>query len=262
MPSFPQLRSGSSCQYPFSKTLSRGIVRNQLGGGSVIQAADPDVFVVRWDLSFRGIDATERAAIEGLHEECGGASRPFVFLDPLSNLLSYSGSLKATVWQREGQLLVEAGEGPDGQDGFLIVNSGAAPARIFQSVRAPGNRQYCLSAWISASSGNAAALFCESGERSTTTIRIGGDLTRYWATAYPGGSTSEIRTGFEIGPGVQVFLSRPQLDSQPAPGPYRASRGAGGVHSQAYFADQPLRFTETGEGTFSCRLQVIALVRE
>src|SRR5580704_4939911 len=95
---FPQLSTGASTLYPLRKTSRQRSVVNTLGDGSTDVYADPDARSLAWELHATGLTAAEWGAIEALFEATSGMWQPFMFLDPVGNLLTESENFGAPAW--------------------------------------------------------------------------------------------------------------------------------------------------------------------
>src|SRR5258708_36886874 len=84
---YPQLTSGSVCQFPVKRRTTLRTVSNELPSGDNIRMSDPGAAHVRWQLQYLGLTDGERTSIEQLFEAAEGRLTTFSFLDPPANLL-------------------------------------------------------------------------------------------------------------------------------------------------------------------------------
>src|SRR5579862_2476021 len=95
---FPQLSTGALSQFPVTRSANMRTVSNQLAGGFTVRMSDTGDQTVQWRLRYSNLTDSERAAIESLFEASEGQLSTFTFLDPTSNLLTWSEDWTQPVW--------------------------------------------------------------------------------------------------------------------------------------------------------------------
>src|SRR5882762_6747479 len=101
---YPQL-----IQFPVQKTKRPRTVVNTAADGSTVRLADPAAEMTEWRLDYVDLMDDEAALLEQFFSDAEGSLNGFTFLDPTANLLAWSGTLNADVWQTD-PLLVLTGE--------------------------------------------------------------------------------------------------------------------------------------------------------
>src|SRR5260370_32686495 len=105
---YPQLTSGSVCQFPVKRRTTLRTVSNELPSGDNIRMSDPAAARVQWQLQYVGLTDGERSSIEQLFEAAEGRLTTFNFLDPTDNLLMWSEDYTNSVWIVDPLLQVAA----------------------------------------------------------------------------------------------------------------------------------------------------------
>lgn len=252
---FPQISTGAVAQYPLKKRVMRRRVLNEMPGGAVVRGSDPDSMIYEWELRYSGLSDAERAAFESFFEAVEGRLGTFVFLDPMGNLLRWSGDLSRDVWTADGMLQVADGiSGPNGEAGASrLTNTGQSMQGIGQVAPAPASLRYVLSCYVRSEGGCA-------GELS-----MGGVLAQFEArakwqrvicTGTPGAG-DEFRCGLSIEGGGVVEVYGLQLEAQPMPSPYKPTAQVSGIHA-ARLGDDRVVFTAHGRDDHSLTLRVIS----
>ncbi len=147
---YPQLTSGSVCQFPVKRRTTLRTVSNELPSGDNIRMSDPGAARVRWQLQYLGLTDGERSSIEQLFEAAEGRLTTFTFLDPTDNLLMWSEDYTKPVWTVDPLLQVTGGiADPFGGSGAMqLTNTAQAPQSATQSIGAASWFQYCLSVYL------------------------------------------------------------------------------------------------------------------
>ena len=100
---FPQLATGTMCQFPSRKDTLERTVLNRAPGNSVVKMADPEAGSTRWELAYEGLTDDEISSLEDLFVACEGRLRTFMFVDPFGNLLRWTEDLSKPVWESSMQ---------------------------------------------------------------------------------------------------------------------------------------------------------------
>src|SRR5260370_35923095 len=94
---YPQLTSGSVCQFPVKRRTTLRTVSNELPGGDNIRMSDPGAASVRWQLQYLGLTDGERSSIEQLFAAVEGRLSTLTFLEPTGHLPLWKQSYSKTV---------------------------------------------------------------------------------------------------------------------------------------------------------------------
>ena len=236
---FPQLGTGAIGQFPVQRRRVPRTVVNRAADGHVVKLADPAGAVTEWTLEYTGLSDSELATLQAFFVAAEGTLNPFTFVDPAANLLAWSGQFDNAVWTKGPQLTVS---------GQHIANAGEGAQSITQTLSAPAEYLYCLSAYVKAASATTVTLLIgnQRGDRV-----VGTDWT---AIAFA--ASGDPVFGLELPAGAAVDLSGMQVEPQAAPSMYQAST-TGGVYENARLADDVLTVTTTDVACHACRVRVV-----
>jgi hypothetical protein len=252
---YPQLGGGSLGQYPLVKRRQVRTLTNRTADGRAIKLADPGAGITEWKLQYSGLIEAEAEALREFFKNAEGTLQAFTFLDPTSNLLMWSETLEEAVWTRGPLLSIEDGidDALGGTRAARLTNTGGGAQSLTQTLAAPGDYLYCLSAYVRAAQtgpvtmlmGNARA------ERRATT-----QWTRITLTATGEAGGESVHCGLETPGGSMLEVFGLQVEPQPAASGYKPST-TGGVYENARLRDDVLTMTATGAGLHSCKVYVI-----
>lgn len=251
---YPQLGTGALSQFPVRKQHRTRTVANQAADGSSIKLADPNGEITEWQLPYAELSDGELSALEQFFAAAEGTLNSFTFLDPIGNLLAWSGKLDNSAWAPGPMLAVAGGIGDPfgGTQACQLTNSGAAAQSITQTLAAPGGYLYCLSAYVQSAQVLTATLLIGNGRAAQT-------VTNQWtraAFAFSGDPTSaSVSFGIEIPAGSILDVFGLQVEPQGAASAYRATT-TGGVFEDARLADDVLAVTTTGVNRHSCTVKI------
>jgi len=240
---YPQLTSGALAQFPILKRRRHRTVVNTLADFTSIKLADPPGEVTGWELKYAGLSDTEALALQQFFTATEGSLNVFTFLDPTSNLLSWSEQLTNAVWTMDPFLSITGGvaDPTGGTSGWHVTNSGAGPQTISQTLSAPGGYLYCFSVYGRCSQTTTITLLCG-------TTRMDCALEPSWnrvALTGSGDPTAEtIVFGVQVPPWATVDMFGLQAESQAAASIYKPSE-TGGVYENASFRDDIFSVTAT-----------------
>ena len=239
---YPQLGTGALSQFPIRKQRHTRTVINLAADGRTIRLADPAGATTTWQLEYAELTDSEAGAIEAFFTTVEGTLNGFTFLDPVGNLLAWSGQLDDAVWVR-GPMLSLAGGEADPADGALawrLANTGAGPQTITQTLASPGDYVYCFSVFARA--------------QANTSVTAGWNRIAFTGTGAAGAESVEF--GLEVPAGATVDVYGPQAEPQAGASVYRAST-LGGVYPDARLRDDELAITSTGVNRHSCTVNII-----
>lgn len=259
MKCFPQLTTGSIAQYPLTKTIRRRTVETVTIEGRNQSLADDAASEIEWELQLAGLTTSESNRLVGLFKECEGRLNTFTFLDPVGNLLSESGDVLSTVWQRgPGLMIVPLSNGPWSiESGVRITNTAQGTQAISQALDVPGGYQYCFSFYASAPAPETVTITQSSGVASQSVeSKVGTNWNRVVVPGRLSSSVDSVTFGISIEPGATVLLDGLQVEAQIQPSPYRRTFSKGGVFPVARFVDDVLTVRATGPDRYSCTVRV------
>ena len=258
---FPQLLSGATSQYPFTKQQSSRTVAGGHIDGSVSKLLDPYWAKVEWRLSFTGLSSEERAALESLFDATEGRLGEFTFLDPAHNLLFWSEQLTSPAWSKEPLIQLAEGIGdPLGTNrATQISNAGAATQRIDQTISAPAWFHYCFSFYARSDQASSISIFRSTTVSEESTVVSTDSSWRRVQQAGQSQSAEEAVTfGIGLAPGGSVEVYGLQVEAQPGPSAYRMTLTRSGIHANARFDDDVLHMIEDAPDQHSCLVRVVA----
>src|SRR5690242_3894854 len=168
---FPQLPSGAQAQYPIKKHCVQRTIVNALTDGHTVVFADPGAALWQWQLTYQNLADTEIADLQQFFATCEGPLNAFTFLDPLSNLLTWSEALTQPVWEASSllQFTPDILDSTGGTAATRIVNPTATDLTLQQTINAPGWFSYCLSVYVRGQSSIGPSLFLQAGAASSRT---------------------------------------------------------------------------------------------
>lgn len=257
MLAFPQLSTGAAALYPVTRrTVTRSVV-NVLGDGRTDVMADPDAAFTAWELQAAGLTLAEWNAIEALFQETSGRWGRFTLLDPAGNLLAQSESFGSPVWNNGALLQFTTGiADPLGTSrATRAINTGQADAAVAQTLAAPGDFQYCLSAWARSDAGSRVTLAIAQASKSFT---LTGQWRRIFLPANPeqaGGATVAFAARVDAGGSVELFGM--QAEAQLGPSDYKPTGARGGVYSHARFDTDQLTVTAQGTDVYDAVIRIV-----
>lgn len=256
---FPQLSAQAVWQSVASRAIAVSRSRNQLHDGSSISG--PLIRPVRrsWQLNYAGLTAEEADSLRQFVEESRLTADGFTFIDPWSNMLSYSEDLVSADWVKGSFCVVTVEDADD--DGFAVhaVSSAAATAaRVEQVVTVGGTGMFCLSCQVRSTSGADGRLVLQrDGEAFHTDFHASQEWTQVWC----GGTFQEeggtMHAAIEVDAGGSFQVKAAQLDFQVHPARYKPTYGPGGIHERARIAEGEFIQVVEAKNWIECRLHVI-----
>ena len=252
---YPQLESGALTQYPVLKARRPRTVINRAQDGSTIRIADPAAETTEWLLAYADLSDAEATALRSFFDAAEGTLQCFTFLDPTGNLLAFSEQLDDDVWQRDPLLSISAGlaDPKGGTSAWRLRNQGGGEQWLSQTLAAPGDYQYCFSAYVR-SAASARVLLSIAGhafEKAVTT-----EWTRVSATGTGDAATSSVRFAIAVPADMTIEVFGLQTEAQCAASSYMAST-RGGVYEGAHLGEDVLTITRTSDNRHSCTVKII-----
>jgi hypothetical protein len=221
----------------------------------MIKLADPAAEVTEWVLTYTDLNLEEAGALREFFHATEGTLNGFTFLDPVGNLLAWSDQLDNAAWQIDPllSLTAEITDPRGAARAWRISNHGGAEQTVGQTLAAPGECQYCLSAYVRATAATSVRLLIG----SQMTVRpVASGWTRIAWTASGDEQATSVRFAIEMKAGDVVDIYGLQVEAQTAASGYKAST-RGGVYEDAHLADDVLTIVTTDVNRHSCTVKII-----
>lgn len=241
-------------QFPVQKRRRLRTVVNAAADGSFVKLADPNGEYTEWNLPYTLLSDDEIAALQQFFAAAEGTLNGFTFLDPTSNVLSWSDHPDNAVWVRGPVLTIGSGiaDPAGGTNAWHVNNPGAGAQSIAQTIPAPAGYLYCVSAYVrSASPANVTMLL--GSQRTTRAVTT--DWTRITLAASGDPQADSISFGLEFPADASVDVYGMQAEPQAGASVYKAST-TGGVYENARLRDDVLTTTATGVNQHSCTVNI------
>jgi len=251
---YPQLASGALSQFPVQKKRRQRTVVNTGADGSTIKLADAPGGYTEWSLEYTQLSDGELAELQQFFAAAEGTLNPFTFLDPTSNLLAWSDQLGNAVWTRGPLLTMTPGVADPnlGTNAWRFINTGAGAQNITQTISAPAEYLYCLSAYVKSSQTPKITMLLGANRAD---MPVEGKWTRAVFAASGDPAQESISFGLEFPAGAVVDVYGIQVEPQASASVYKAST-TGGVYENARMRDDLLTIMATGVNQHSCRVNI------
>ena len=258
---FPQLETGNVSHYPLTRRHVTRTIVNTAEGGHSIRTADLGASQISWDLTYSGLSTQEWASIEQLFERVQGRFGTFTFIDPTSNLLSWTEDFSKSVWTADPLLQLTPGQQDPvgGTNATRVTNTAQTAQRLVQQIDAPASYQYCFSAYVrSAQTGTAKLLESATGGELLQPCAPGAGWSRVVLHGRLTAQTNGVAFGIELPAGGQVDVFGVQLEAQSGAGTYKKNIDLGGVYPNSRFDLDELTVTTTGPNQHSSQITIIS----
>jgi len=255
MPVYPQLAGGALGQYPMLIRRRLRTVTNRAADGRAIKLADTGGSITEWTLRYSALIDAEATALREFFEKTEGTLYRFTFLDPTANLLAWSERFEEAVWSRGPLISIEnnIGDPFGGTGASRLTNTGGGAQSLSQTLSAPGDYVYCLSAYVRSPQSTAVTLLLG---KTRNEQAVSGVWKRIAVTATGEPEGESVNFGVETPGGSAIEVFGMQVEPQPAPSGYKRST-TGGVYENARLRDDALTLIATGAGLHSCTVHVI-----
>jgi len=220
--------------------MRRRTVINQAGDGRTVRMADPAGEITEWQLRYSELSDAEIDVLQGFFLAAEGALQEFTFLDPTANLLAWSDRLEEPVWLKGPLLTVSGGR---------LINEGAGPQTISQTIAAPAGYLYCFSASMRAAEPLTAGIFAGSEAAEH-------EITAEWRRIRFTATVDDPTFGLEIPANGSVYVRGLQVEAQATASCEQISR-RGGVYEGARLRDDTLAIETTGVNRHSCTVNIV-----
>ncbi|HEX4231182.1 MAG TPA: hypothetical protein VHZ07_21075 [Bryobacteraceae bacterium] len=256
---FPQLSSGATVQYPIKKTTTSRNIQNVLLDGSMILFADPNGWMLNWELTYSELNSSDIALLQSHFSNCLGPFHAFTFIDPTENMLLSSEALTNAAWLNQGGMTI-AGSAADptgGSAAFIVTNTSQTAQSITQTLNVPAGYQYCLS-FYAACAAPATLTLSRNGPSvsQADSVSVGPAWSRFVSSGQLNDSGIGFTVGFTVPTGAQVQIYGIQLEAQLAPSRYRPTAQTGGVYPNAHWVSDQLMITAQGLNQFSSTFSI------
>jgi hypothetical protein len=230
---YPQL-----IHYPLIKRRNARTILNRMADGRAVRLADPGGEIRAWRLEYAELDDDEIQTIEAFFRAAEGTLNPFLFVDPLANLVD------GRAWVK-GPLLAMTG----GPEEYRLANAGGGPQGIEQTIGGPAGFVYCFSGRMRADQACAVTI---SAGNMTSEQAVSGAWERFMVTA----QTAEPTFGLELPAGSTVDVRDLQIEAQPGASAYRSGTGEG-IYEDARLGDDTLEIVTMGPNRHRCAVNII-----
>lgn len=255
---FPQTNGGSLVQFPFTRRRGWRVITNEMESGERITLPDPAAGFIEWKLRYADLSDAEMASLTRLYSDCGGAQRPFSFIDPTANLLAWSEELVRPVWESAG-LIISAGVNDvlNTNRASSVSNSTGGALSLQQTIPVPGSMMCCLSVWAR-TAGSVTVQLGRAG--SSRSYSVNSNWKRFEFAGR--GSEDSVHSAFvlTVPAGKSISLFGFQVECQPFASKYREARAARGIYPETWFSGDDLKVTCDGPGRSSCDLTLISRI--
>ena len=258
---FPQLSSGTVCQFPVKRRARFGTIGNKLPGGDSIRMSDRGAGSIHWQLQYSGLSNDEWSAIENLFAAAEGRLNTFSFVDPTDNLLMWSEDWTKQPWTADAlvQLANGIADPFGGSAAVQITNTAQTSQRVVQAIAAASWFQYCFSVYLRSDAHCMVQLTSATQDQeSSTTVSIGPAWVRVARTGTLASQEDQIRFGLELPAGARVEAYGVQVEGQAAPGYYKRTRDRAGVYSETRFDSDSLTVTTESPNQNSCVVMLVS----
>lgn len=257
---FPQLLTGAVCQTNIVRTVIRRLNRRRALDGFPVVALDPWFRRRQWKIALTEVTTAEKDRLEALFRAVEGRRREFLFLDPLDNLFCWSSDMTRPSWAcGAGATLGGGVSDPWGGTTAAQLTTVTDGAGISQSVDAPPNMIYNLSAWLRSDEDCNVDLYTSGGGQTVSQrFATGATWRRVSLSIRLTAAGTAIEAGLLLPAPGTIQLAGPQLEAQPCPSSYKATFGTSGVFPKARFDHDKLVMRTIGPGSYEAVVSLSA----
>jgi hypothetical protein len=240
---FPASDAGFLAQFPVTYESVRRGPRNVFRSGRQLFSPGESRLRSRWTLSFGYLSNGERDRMEEFLSAAEGEGRPFLFFDPLGNLLQHSEDLSNAVWTRSGAIDVASFTDPDLGDAFVVTNTSPGWGALEQTVNFGFGFLGCFSVQTKWDSPVPMRLRLVDASGSTEAASSALEARRVFVKRKAGAAVASTTVSIGIAPNTQVILARPQLEIAATPGAYLPTGQRSGVVQAAWLRQDAYQWT-------------------
>jgi hypothetical protein len=230
---YPQLT-----HFPLVKRRNTRTVVNRMADGRSVRLPDSGGEITEWRLEYAELSDNEIQTLEQFFTAAEGTLNPFLFVDPMANLLDPSAWVK-------GPLLTMTG----GPEEWHLENPGGGPQGIIQTIGGPTGFLYCFSASVRAEQDGTVTLTAGSRRVELAVSTSWGRLTVTTATDDP-------TFGLELAAGNALDVKEIQVEAQAGASVYRGGP-VGGIYEDARLRDDALEIVTAGPNRHACTVNII-----
>jgi hypothetical protein len=251
---FPQLSTGAAAQYPMAKGVSQRSVQSAMEDGTIIALADSSATYLRWKIILQDISDLEAKSFTDFFGATQGNLLPFLFLDPTSNLLLWSGDFSQSAWQTTGVGFDLALADPlGGTRAVRANNQSAAALSVAQQSQIPASLQTCFSVYMRTDIPVLVTLTLSAESRSQSLpAAVTTAWQRFYISGMFAGMSDPLQFAINLPAGVSLELFGPQVDAQLTPSRYVQTTGRSGVYTNARFDCMQIDRIATGPNRNAC----------
>lgn len=240
---FPASDAGFLAQFPLRYESVRRGPQNLFRNGSRIHSPAESRLRSRWTLNFGYLSNEERDRMEEFLFAAEGEGRPFLFFDPLGNLLQHSEDLANPVWNRSSALDVSAFNDPELGEAFVLTNTGPGWGSLSQTVVFGFGYLGCFSVQTKWDSPVPFRLQVADANGSTETQNMASSAQRSFVRRRSSSAAESTTISIGIAPNSQVILANPQLEIAAQPGAYLPTGTRSGVVEHAWLRQDVYQWT-------------------
>ena len=255
---YPQLSTGATAQYPVSKSVSQRTIQSVMEDGTSISSPDQSARFLTWRIPYEDLSTTEAETLSRFFLSVQGSLLPFLFLDPMSNLLSWSEDYTQSAWGTEGfSFQTGIGDPFGGSHAMRAHNATAHDQSISQATDIPGCALTCFSIYLRASASTTAQLNRTAGSLSqSTSLTVTPTWQRFTIAGSFPSSVEPSRYAVIASGGASLDVFGAQVDSQSVAAAYVSTAQACGVHTNARFDMPRLEMIASGPNRNACVIAV------
>jgi len=258
---YPQLITGSVCQFPIRRRATAKTIVNELADGSRLRMSDPGAASIRWELKYSGLNDDEWRSIREVFAAAEGCLLNFTFLDPTDNLLAWSEDWTKPIWEIDPLLTVGVGVTDilGGNGALQLTNGSQASQRAIQTIAGASWFQYCFSIYARSDASVTIQLIQSTvGQELRKPAFVGPDWSRVVMAGALASNQDGISFGLELPAGAQLEVFGAQVKAQAAAGQYQKTQDRGGVYSKTRFDSDMVSVATGAPNQNSCTVNLIA----
>lgn len=251
---YPQFHNGCLAQFPLERRRSLRSAIARAMGGAYFARYDQDAGTVVWTLLYQELSTNEMQVLRDFFEATEGRLHSFVFVDPMANLLKWSGDLTHSVWETTLATVGETDE-PDPfeqHNAFRVVNPSGGTQGLAQTIGAPGEYEYVFSTWLRGEAGSTVRITIADSEN---VIAMNGRWSRHHLCAIPG-TEAGVRFAIEAPPGGEFLVFGPQVEAQRGASAYKKTGGAAAIYTKARFDMDELECQFDGPSRYTTEVRI------
>jgi len=256
---FPQLSTGASVQYPVGRQISQRSIQCKMEDGTLLAMADGSAYFLKWRIELKDLSDQEATVLTDFFAETQGNLRPFVFLDPTTNLLLWTEDFTKAAWTTSGVTLNPSAADPyNGSRATRVINATSSSQSITQVTQIPGLSQTCFSIFLRSASPIPVTLVRTAGSQTASIeVEAASDWTRVSLSNCCSLATDSSRYGINIPGGSTLEVFGPQVDGQKNASPYLPNnQSTANVFPNARFDMNQLDITAVGPNRNACVLEI------